>query len=144
MSTAVPPTSSASNASSSSNSSSNSVTNGLDNININQFLQMMIAELQNQDPMNPESNTQIMQELGQMQQISASNNLNTTLSSVALGQAIGNATSLIGKTIDGIDDSGNPASGVVQKVSIVNNTPKLYVGAQTVSLNNVADVLPSS
>jgi flagellar basal-body rod modification protein FlgD len=144
MSTAVPPTGSTSNSSSSSSSPSNGLTNGLNNVNINQFLQMMIAELQNQDPMNPESNSQIMQELGQMQQITASNNLNTTLSSVALGQAIGNATSLIGKKIDGIDDSGNPANGVVQKVSIVNNTPKLYVGTQTVSLSNVADVLPAS
>jgi hypothetical protein len=85
-----------------------------------------------------------MQQLGEMLQISSSNCLNTTLHSVALGQAIGNATSLIGKTIDGLDDSGNPANGVVSKVSIINNTPKLTVGTQTVSLNNVADVLPSS
>jgi flagellar basal-body rod modification protein FlgD len=143
MSTAISPTSSAAGSSSTSGSSSNSLTSGLSNININQFLQMMIAELQNQDPMNPESNSQIMQELGQMQQITSSNNLNTTLNSVALGQAIGNGTSLIGKTIDGIDDNGNPAAGVVTKVSIINNTPKLTVGTQTVSLSNVADVLPS-
>ena len=116
---------------------------GLDNVDINQFLQMMITELQNQDPLNPMQNSEIMQELGQMQQITASNKLTTTLDGVALGQSLSNATSLIGKQIDGIDDSGNPASGVVQKVSVLNNAPKLYVGAQVVSLNNVQDVLPN-
>ncbi len=140
MSTAVPPTSSAASSSSSSSSSSNSLTNGLNNININQFMQMMIAELQNQDPMNPESNTEIMQELGEMQQISSSNTLNTTLSSVALGQAISNATSLIGKTVSGLDTSGNPANGVVSQVSILNNSPTLTIGNQTVDLSNVANV----
>jgi flagellar basal-body rod modification protein FlgD len=114
----------------------------LDNVDINQFLQMMITELQNQDPLNPMQNSEIMQELGQMQQITASNKLTTTLDGVALGQSLSNATSLIGKQIDGIDDSGNPASGVVQKVSVLNNAPKLYVGTQVVSLNNVQDVLP--
>jgi len=128
---------------SSSSSSSKSSSNGLDNIDISQFLQMMITELQNQDPLNPMQNSQIMQELGQMQQITASNKLTTTLDGVALGQSLTNATSLIGKKIDGIDDNGDPATGVVQKVSVANSVAKLQVGAQIVSLSNVQDVLPN-
>jgi flagellar basal-body rod modification protein FlgD len=127
-------------------SSTSSTTNpnaGLDNVDINQFLQMMITELHNQDPLNPMQNSEIMQELGQMQQITASNKLTSTLDGIALGQSLSNATTLIGKQIDGLDDDGNPVSGVVQKVSVLNNTPKLYVGAQVVSLDNVQDVLPN-
>jgi flagellar basal-body rod modification protein FlgD len=140
MSTApVTGTSTGASGSSSSTSDPNA---GLNNIDINQFLQMMITELQNQDPLNPMQNSEIMQELGEMQQISASNELTTTLNGIALGQSLSNATTLIGKQIDGLDDSGNPVSGVVQKVSVLNNTPKLYVGSQIVSLNNVQDVLP--
>jgi flagellar basal-body rod modification protein FlgD len=128
----------------SSTTSQSSGGKGLDTVDINQFLQMMITELQNQDPLNPMKNSEIMQELGQMQQITASNKLTTTLDGVLLGQSLTNATSLIGKRIDGIDDLGNPATGVVQKVSVVNSVPKLTVGAQIVSLNNVQDVLPAS
>ncbi len=127
-------------------SSTSSTTNpnaGLDNVDINQFLQMMITELHNQDPLNPMQNSEIMQELGQMQQITASNKLTSTLDGIALGQSLSNATTLIGKQIDGLDDDGNPVSGVVQRVSVLNNTPKLYVGAQVVSLDNVQDVLPN-
>ena len=116
---------------------------GLDNVDINQFLQMMITELHNQDPLNPMQNSEIMQELGQMQQITASNKLTSTLDGIALGQSLTNATSLIGKRIDAVDDDGNPASGIVQKVSVLKNSPKLYVGSQIVSLNNVQDVLPN-
>lgn len=123
-------------------SSQTNATNNLDNIDTSQFLQMMLTEMQNQDPLNPMQTSQIMDELGQMQQITASNKLTSTLDGMALGQSLNNATSLLGRNIDGIDDSGNPASGVVSKVSIANNTARIYVGSQVVSLNNVQDVLP--
>jgi flagellar basal-body rod modification protein FlgD len=135
--------SSSSSSNTSSNTSSSSSSNGLDTVDISQFMQMMITELQNQDPLNPMQNSQIMDELGQMQQISASNKLTTTLDGVALGQSLSNATSLLGKTIDGIDDNGDPATGVVQKVSVANSVAKLQVGAQIVSLSNVQDILPN-
>jgi flagellar basal-body rod modification protein FlgD len=124
------------------NSQSNA-TNKLDNVDTSQFLKMMLTEMQNQDPLNPMQTSQIMDELGQMQQITASNKLTSTLDGMALGQSLSNATSLIGKNIDGIDDSGNPAAGVVSKVSISNNMAKIYVGSQVVSLSNVQDVLPN-
>jgi flagellar basal-body rod modification protein FlgD len=126
-----------------SSSSQNGSANSLDNIDISQFLKMMLTELQNQDPLNPMQNSQIMQELGQMQQITASNKLTSTLDGMALGQSLTSATSLIGKNIDGIDDSGNPAAGVVSKVSVSGSTAKIYIGSQVVSLNNVQDVLPN-
>src|SRR5437764_15357548 len=113
-----------------SSAASNGSSNSLDTVDISQFLKMMIKELQNQDPLNPMQNSQIMQELGQMQQITASNKLTTTLDGVALGQSLSNATSLIGKRIDGIDDNGDPAQGVVQKVSVADSVTKLHVGAQ--------------
>ncbi len=117
--------------------------NSLDNVDTSQFLKMMLTEMQNQDPLNPMQTSQIMDELGQMQQITASNKLTSTLDAMALGQSLSNATSLIGKNIDGIDDSGNPAAGVVSKVSVANNAAKIYVGSQVLSLNNVQDVLPN-
>jgi flagellar basal-body rod modification protein FlgD len=128
---------------SSSSAQSSNPAASLGSIDISQFLKLMITQLQNQDPLNPQSNTEIMQQLGEMQQISASNKLTSTLDAVLLGQSVSNATSLIGKNIDGLDDSGNSATGVVSKVSIVNGDPKLYVGSQIVSLNNVRDVLPT-
>ncbi len=102
---------------------------------------MMLAEMQNQDPMNPMSNTDLMNQIGDMQQISASNQLTNTLQAMQVGQALSNATALIGSTITGTDSTGTAASGTVSQVTIANGTPSLQVGTQSVPLANVTGVL---
>ena len=41
----------------------------------NMFLQLMVAQLQNQDPMNPTDSTQFVTQLAQMQQLEQSVNM---------------------------------------------------------------------
>ena len=63
--------------------------NSLDNVDIEPIpANDDSPRLQNQDPLNPMQTSQIMDELGQMQQISASNKLTTTLDAMALGQSL--------------------------------------------------------
>ena len=68
----------------------------------NQFLTMLVAQLQNQDPLNPLDNTEITNQLAQMSTVSGIEQLNTTLSSlvdsVGTAQAL-QASSLIGKAV---------------------------------------------
>jgi flagellar basal-body rod modification protein FlgD len=97
--------------------------------------------MQNQDPLNPMSNTDLMNQIGDMQQISASNQLTNTLSAMQVGQALSNATALIGATVTGTDSTGAAASGLVSQVSIANGTPSLQIGTQSVPLANVTGVL---
>ena len=65
----------------------------------NQFLTMLSAQLQNQDPMNPMDNAAITSQMAQLSTVTGINQLNTTLQalsdSMALGQSV-SATSLIG------------------------------------------------
>jgi flagellar basal-body rod modification protein FlgD len=118
--------------------------NSLGSVNISQFLQMMLAEMQNQDPLNPMSNTDLMNQIGDMQQISASNQLTNTLQAMQVGQALSNATALIGATVTGTDSTGAAASGVVSQVSISSGTPSLQIGTQSVPLANVTGVLSAA
>jgi hypothetical protein len=60
-----------------------------------------------------------------------------------LFRGAGYATGLIGKQIDGVDDNGNPAAGVVDRVSVAGNVAKLHVGGQIVSLSNIQEILPN-
>ena len=50
---------------------------------------------------------------------------------------------LVGKSITGLSDDKQKVSGVVSRVTVVGGTPKVYVGNQVVSLNNISDVLAS-
>ncbi len=137
------PATSGSGSGSAAGSSSSSSSNSLNNVDISQFLQLMITQLENQDPLNPTSNSDLMQQIGEIQQLSSNNKLSTTLNNLATGQNISNATGLMGKHITGLDDSGNSVDGTVSQVSVVDNATKLYVGNQIVSLNNIQSVFSS-
>jgi len=100
----------------SSNQSSSSITLGKDD-----FLKMMIAELQNQDPLNPMDGTQYASQLAQFSSLEQLTNLNTLMqqsisSNTTLTQSITNtlAANLIGKEVklDGNSISVNGQSSV--------------------------------
>lgn len=63
------------------------------------FMTLLVAQLQNQDPLNPMDNSQMTSQLAQLQTVTGINNLNTTLNSLSASyqstQAM-QATSLIG------------------------------------------------
>ena len=60
-------------------------TNDLRNVDLDQFLQLLITEIQNQDPLDPMENSEILEQISQIREISATNNLSDTLASVLLG-----------------------------------------------------------
>ncbi|MEN1679817.1 MAG: flagellar hook capping FlgD N-terminal domain-containing protein [Planctomycetota bacterium] len=101
---------------------SNSALDGLD---VDEFLDLMIAELQNQDPLNPLENDELVAQIGQIREIAASDNLTETLDAVLLGQNVSSATNLIGADVVALTDAGERVSGNVRKVTIDNGTPKL-------------------
>lgn len=103
----------------------------INNVDIDDFLQLMIAELQNQDPLNPLDNSQMLQQISQIREVGATESLTETLESVLLGQNVSSATSLIGKQIQGHDGGGNTAQGLVERISIVDGVPKLHVEGTT-------------
>ncbi|MGA2619060.1 MAG: flagellar hook capping FlgD N-terminal domain-containing protein [Thermoguttaceae bacterium] len=112
-------------------------------LGVQDFINMLVSELQNQDPMNPISNGEILQETSQIGAIESQDKLNTTLNSVLLGQNVTTANSLINQTIVGTDASGNSVTGQVNSVSIANGTATLNVGTSQVPLGNVTEILPA-
>lgn len=112
------------------------------NLQIEDFIKLMVTELQNQDPLNPMDNSQILEQMSQMQSINSTQKLNTTLDAVLLGQNLSNAGSLIGKTIVGLTDKGADVTGQVESVTIVGGVPRLIVGEDSIALNNVRLILP--
>lgn len=71
------------------------------------FMTLLVAQLQNQDPLNPMDNAQMTSQLAQLQTVTGINNLNTTLNSLSASYQSSEsmqATSLIGH---GVLVSGN-------------------------------------
>ena len=91
------------------------------------FLDLMITELQNQDPLNPLDNTELLSQIGQMREIGASDRLSKTLDGVLLGQNIASATNLIGAEVTALSDGGERIEGQVARIAITDGEPKLHV-----------------
>jgi len=111
-------------------------------LNLDAFIKMLVAELQNQDPLNPMNNTEILQQVSQIRAIESNQRLTETLQSVMLGQNVNTASSLLGRTITGLTDDSKKITGVVDRVSIEDNVPRLHLGDQSIQLKNVAEILP--
>jgi flagellar basal-body rod modification protein FlgD len=120
------------------------LSNSLGSLNLDDFLKMLLTELQNQDPLSPMDSSQMLTQIGQISQVGATQSLTDTLQSVLLGQNLNNATAMIGKTISGLADDGTNVTGKVDKVTIANNQPVLNIGDKTVALKNVQAVLPDN
>jgi len=115
-------------------------TDAFKNLDLNAFLAMMIAELQNQDPMNPMDNAQLLQQVSQIREIESNMRLVSTLESLAKAQNITGGAILIGKQIKGLDAQGNSVSGKVDRVAMEGQDLFLYVGDSKVPIKNVTEV----
>ena len=108
------------------------------------FLDLMIKELQNQDPLNPMDNAQMLEQISQIRSIDSTTKLTTTLEAVLLGQNLSSASALIDKQIEALTDDGQTITGRVGSVAIEEGIPKLKVGNSTVDLKNLRHILPAA
>ena len=108
------------------------------------FLDLMIKELQNQDPLNPMDNAQMLEQISQIRSIDSTTKLTTTLDAVLLGQNVSSASSLIDKQIEALTDDGKTVTGRVDSVAIEKGVAKLRIGDSTISLKNLKQILPAA
>jgi len=133
-------TSGATSASSSSSSSTNQALTGFAALTSQDFLKMLITELQNQDPTQPVSNSELLQQLSQMQALQSNVELNTTLTNFSNNQQIASGASFLGKVVSGTDANNNPVNGVADNVFLQNGTLMIGVGSSALSIANVTGV----
>jgi len=118
----------------------------LGDVDLDQFLNLMIAELQNQDPLDPMDNSEMLSQISQIREIGATERLNETLATIALGQNLTTAGTLIGKRISALSAEGEDVEGVVDRVTIAGGgdtgkrTIAVHVGEHEISLTNVREI----
>jgi flagellar basal-body rod modification protein FlgD len=115
--------------SSTSNSSDSSglTADAINDVDISSFLKLMITELQNQDPLNPMDNKDMLAQLSQIRSIGATDKLTKTLDSVLLGQSLSSATNMMGTNVAGVTDDGESFNGWVTRVAFDQGVAKLHV-----------------
>jgi flagellar basal-body rod modification protein FlgD len=107
------------------------------------FLQLMVMQLQNQDPMSPMDNTDMIAQLAQFSALEQMNNLNGSFTEFGKGMQQLNFTSangLLGRTISGLDVDGNLKQGTVDRVFMESGAVYLLVDDSVIPVGNVIEM----
>ncbi len=105
------------------------------------FLQLLVAQMENQDPTNPQSDTQMASQMAQFTSLTQTTAMSASLSMMQ-------ANSLIGSTVTVQTDSmGDTTSGVVQSVAMASASsggqPQININGTPYSLSQVVSVAPT-
>src|SRR3954464_7952440 len=109
------------------------------------FIKMMVTQLQNQDPLEPAKNQELLAQMSQIGQLQSANSLQDSLKGMVLQNQIGSASSLIGKTVQGLDSADDPVTGIVNSVKVASDGVSLELdNGKSLMLSRVTQIAPTA
>ena len=101
-----------------SQTTSSTTTTSSTSVDYNTFLQLLVAQMKNQDPTNPMDTAQYMSQFAQLSTVEQAMQTNAKLDALLSSQSLSQADGLIGKTVSFTDSTGASFSGKVVSISI--------------------------
>ena len=109
------------------------------------FIKMMITQLQNQDPMEPAKNDQLLAQMSQIGQLQSATSLQDSLKGLVTQNQIGAAAGLIGKTVQGLDDKNEQIKGIVNSVRVEGDELFLELDSgKRLAMGRVTSIAPTA
>jgi len=116
-------------------SSGSKVASTNDALGKDDFLKILVAQMQNQDPMNPTDSTQSIAQLAQFSSLEQMTNIATAMNTLSQSMAnfsqqssLTQGAAMIGKRVSGVDTDGiTPLEGTVESVKWLDGDPKLEI-----------------
>src|SRR4051794_7040282 len=94
------------------------------------FLKLMVAQMKNQDPMNPSDDKDNIAQMAQFSSLEQITNLATATQKLADSMQTTQTLGLIGHTVSYKGADGALTTGTVSQVDVAGGTPSLTVGDQ--------------
>jgi flagellar hook assembly protein FlgD len=109
-----------------------------------EFMDLLFTELSNQDPFEPQDSEAIMNQINMIREIEANVDLMNNLEALIDQNSFATAGNLVGKHIEGLDDTYNHAEGRVVSAAVEGDSIILMLetGAR-VPFDNVSRILES-
>lgn len=107
-----------------------------------QFMKLMLAQLQNQDPTSPMENADMMAQLAQFSSLEAMQAMSSTTSNTQAYNLIGKG--IVGYVRDATTGAVTDVVGTVDSAGVEGGKPYVKVGNITVQLENVLQVFDNS
>jgi flagellar basal-body rod modification protein FlgD len=108
------------------------------------FIKMMLTQLQHQDPLEPAKNQELLAQMSQIGQLQSQTQLTDSLKSMVLQNNLGAAGNLIGKQVQGVDGVGKEVTGLVNSVRVENGNVFLELdNGKSLALTKVLNIAAS-
>ena len=104
------------------------------------FLKLMVAQLRNQDPMNPQDSAEFLAQTAQFTSLEKLEQVALQTSQALSAQMAFGASTLAGKTVTYLGADGAEATGAVEAVRFVPTGPVLVIDDQEVPISSVVSV----
>lgn len=106
-----------------------------------EWLGIILEELSNQDPFEPNDTSATLEQLNSLRSIESDLSLQDQLQSLVLQNSIGQAGSLIGREVQGLSNTGLNVTGIVNSVRVVEGKSQLQLeSGSTIEFSNVTNV----
>ena len=93
------------------------------------FLKLLVGQMQNQDPMNP-SSQDFMAQMTQFTMLEQITNLAESTEKLTQSANVTQTLGLLGRTVTYLDADDKPVTGTVDNVAVSGGSPKLTVGGK--------------
>ncbi|MFX4261950.1 flagellar hook capping FlgD N-terminal domain-containing protein [Pelotomaculum propionicicum] len=100
------------------------------------FLRLLVEQLKNQDPMNPQDTSQFIAQLATFSSLEQLTNLNEGVQQLRHCQDMMQASTLIGKQVE-IESEDGMVTGTVEKVVVGSDNVKVFVDGNSYDIDSI-------
>jgi len=104
------------------------------------FLKLLVSQLQHQDPMNPMDDKDFMGQMAQFSSLEQITNLVAATQQQAFSSQMSQAVSLIGHQVSWVAADGTSGTGTASKVSISDGAIQITVGDSQITPDEIVQV----
>ncbi len=121
-----------------SNTTSSLAGTGMDSLDRNAFINLLLTQLKYQDPLKPIDNEQMIAQLAQFSALEQTQQLNTKMASLTTTMADTKATTMLGhKIVVQGETDDTPTTGIVTAIMYDGTTPLVVVNGKNFPLSGI-------
>jgi flagellar basal-body rod modification protein FlgD len=106
----------------------------------NQFMQILMAQLTHQNPLEPMDSNEMMSQFSQLNSLQELRDIHTAMDKVSVSNQTNYLASLIGKMVKASRPDGEVLEGVVDGVIADSDSPQVLIGSEAVDLSDVLEI----
>lgn len=108
-----------------------------------QFLQLLVAQLKSQDPLEPVNNQEYLGQLAQFSTLSGIEKLNANFGDMLSLQQLTQGANLVGGRVSYLNSDGSSSSGIVEGLTMKDGKVNLTVNGTSVLLSQITGLTAS-